>query len=307
MSRRALALAHTPLLSRAGLERAAWLRTDAAALRDGWARALVLRMDDTNQVPINNGVLRLVPGPSIADAPPRDAVLIAVLDDTAASHIWAVRDPTPSGNLTDLRSTGALLGARDAGLCTTAQAVLNWHRHARFCPRCGGATEAVQAGWARRCLACGREDYPRTDPAAICLIHDGADHVLLGRQPVWPQGRYSLLAGFVEAGESAEACVVREVREEIGVTVTDVHYLGSQPWPFPRSLMLGFHARADRAAPVVPDQDEIEDARWFHRDDVRAALTADDDWTTTRPGLPFTAPGSISIARGILQSWAQHE
>ncbi|WP_278314104.1 NAD(+) diphosphatase [Lolliginicoccus levis] len=307
MSRRALALAHTPLLSRAGLERAAWLRADSAALARGWAQALVLRMDEMNQVPIENGALQLAPGPSIAGAPPPGAVLIAVLDTGGAHHIWAVRDSTPSGKRADLRSTGALLDARDAGLCTTAQAVLNWHRHARFCPRCGGATEPVQAGWARRCLGCGREDYPRTDPAAICLVHDGADHVLLARQPVWPPGRYSLLAGFVEAGESAEACVVREVHEEIGVLVDDVHYLGSQPWPFPRSLMLGFHARADRTDAVVPDQDEIEDARWFHRDDVRAALTADDDWTTSRPDLPFTAPGSISIARGILQSWAQHQ
>ncbi|WP_149361227.1 NAD(+) diphosphatase [Lolliginicoccus suaedae] len=307
MSWRALALAHTPLLSRAGLERAAWLRADPVALRDGWSSALVLRMDDTNRVPIDNGALHLQAALSIADAPPAEAVLIAVLDTGGARHIWAVRESSPSGSLADLRSTGALLDARDAGLCTTAQAVLNWHRHARFCPRCGGTTEPVQAGWARRCVSCGREDYPRTDPAAICLVHDGADHVLLGRQPAWPAGRYSLLAGFVEAGESAEACVVREVREEIGVTVDDVHYLGSQPWPFPRSLMLGFHARADRRAPVVPDRDEIEDARWFHRDDVRLALATDDDWTTTRPGLPFTAPGSISIARGILQSWVQHE
>src|SRR6185295_293966 len=111
-----------------------------------------------------------------------------------------------------------------------------------------------------------------TDPAVICLVHDGADRVLLARQPVWAPGRFSVLAGFVEAGESLEACVVREIREEVGVDVSEVSYLGSQAWPFPRSLMIGFHALADPAQPLVPADGEIAEAMWVTRDELRAAL-----------------------------------
>ncbi|GGC66672.1 NAD(+) diphosphatase [Hoyosella rhizosphaerae] len=296
-------LAHTPALSRAELERAAWLRTDAVALNRGWKDAVVLRLDRNNHVRGDGTELVLEPALSYGSLPPEDAVLIAAGAEPDGRHMWAVEAELPLGESTNLRAVGASLGARDAGLLTTAQAVLNWHRHSMFCARCGGRTLSTQAGWARKCVECGLETYPRTDPAAICLVHDGGDRVLLGRQPAWPQGRYSLLAGFVEAGESAESCVRREVREEVGVEVDSVTYLGSQPWPFPRSLMLGFHAVADPGSPIVPEDGEIEDARWFDLSDVQAALSVDDDWRTTRTNLPFTAPGSVSIARGILESW----
>ena len=124
-------------------------------------------------------------------------------------------------------------------------------------------------GCARRS---GHEDYPRTDPAVICLVHDGAERVLLARQPVWPEGRFSVLAGFVEAGESLEACVLREIHEEVGVPVREVSYLGSQAWPFPRSLMVGFQAVADADAPLRPAEGEIAEAMWVTRDELRAAL-----------------------------------
>jgi NAD+ diphosphatase len=136
-------------------------------------------------------------------------------------------------------------------------------------------------------------------------VHDGADRVLLARQPIWPPGRYSVLAGFVEAGESLEACVRREIHEEVGVTVRDVRYLGSQAWPFPRSLMVGFHALADVDQPLVPADGEIEDAIWVTRAELRAAL-ARGDWAgqPEEGGRPLLLPGRVSIARSMLDSWA---
>ncbi len=130
--------------------------------------------------------------------------------------------------------------------------MLNWHDAAGFCPRDGSPTHPAAAGWIRLCEAHGHEEYPRTDPAVICLVHDGADQVLIARQPVWPPGRFSVLAGFVEAGESLEACVARELHEEVGAEVTDIRYLGSQAWPFPRSLMIGFHAARRPVGAAAP-------------------------------------------------------
>ncbi|WP_181783205.1 NAD(+) diphosphatase, partial [Pseudonocardia pini] len=150
------------------------------------------------------------------------------------------------------------------------------------------------------------EEYPRTDPAVICLVHDGADRVLLARQPVWPPGRYSVLAGFVEAGESLEACVAREIGEEVGLDVTDVTYLGSQAWPFPRSLMLGFHARADPDQPLVPADGEIEEARWITRAELRESMARGDWAATPEPGSrTVLLPGRVSIARSMLDAWAE--
>jgi NAD+ diphosphatase len=204
---------------------------------------------------------------------------------------------------------GAALDATGAGLAVTAVAVVGWHRRAPFCPRCGHLSALARAGWARICPKCSLEEFPRTDPAVICLVHDGADHVLLARQPIWPAGRFSVLAGFVEAGESLEACVAREVLEEVGVAVTHIRYLGSQPWPFPRSLMIGFEAVGDRAQPVRPAEGEIAEARWVSRDDVRAAIAAGSWADRTGPvhGHPgeVVLPGEISIAGRMLEAWAR--
>jgi NAD+ diphosphatase len=200
---------------------------------------------------------------------------------------------------------GAVLDATDAGLFTTAMAVLSWHRQAGFCARCGSPVRTVRAGWATHCTGCGREEYPRTDPAVICLVHDGVgvngSQVLLARQPSWPQGRYSVLAGFVEAGESLEDCVVREIGEEAGIQVRDVRYLGNQPWPFPRSLMVGFTAVADPAEPLRPADGEIEEAHWVSRERVKEVLAA--GGTVEGLGLP----GGISIARHMIEAWAAAE
>ena len=166
----------------------------------------------------------------------------------------------------------------------------------------GTPTRPIRAGWARLNPLTGHEEFPRIDPAVICLIHDGADRAVLARQAAWPERMFSLLAGFVEAGESFEVCVAREVREEIGLTVRDVRYLGSQPWPFPRSLMVGFHAIGDPGQEFSFNDGEIAEAAWFTRDEVRAALDAG-DWTSGSTSK-LLLPGSISIAREIIESWA---
>ena len=166
----------------------------------------------------------------------------------------------------------------------------------------GSATKASKGGWARINPVNGHEEFPRIDPAVICLVHDGHDRAVLARQTVWPQRLFSLLAGFVEAGESFESCVVREIAEEIGLTVTDVRYLGSQPWPFPRSLMVGFHAIGDPEQEFSFNDGEIAEAAWFTRAEIREALAAG-DWSSDSPSR-LLLPGSISIAREIIESWA---
>src|SRR5262249_48347826 len=153
-----------------------------------------------------------------------------------------------------------------------AVALANWHARHRFCPNCGHETEVASAGHVRRCPSCGLEHYPRTDPAVIVLVTDADDRALLGHNPAWPPGRVSTLAGLVEPGESAEMAVVREIAEEAGVVLTDVTYLGSQPWPFPWSLMLGFTARAVDPGTTRPDGEEISELRWFTREELADAL-----------------------------------
>ncbi len=164
--------------------------------------------------------------------------------------MWAVRVrrgrriPTPNPG------TGPASGRRDlddvsARLVTTATALLNWHDSARFSAVDGSPTKPIKSGWSRVDPVTGHEEFPRIDPAMICLVHDGHDRAVLARQTAWPERLFSLLAGFVEAGESFETCVMREIAEEVGLDVTDVRYLGSQPWPFPRSVMMGFHAIGD--------------------------------------------------------------
>jgi NAD+ diphosphatase len=299
-----------PVLSRSTVDRQEPLRDDVARQRELWSRALVVRVDRRNRVELDGDSLVLTPALELAPSVVEDALLLGEQDGVAywAVLVDAVADDDDP-RWADLRMCGARLDATSAGLAVTAVAVLGWHRRAPFCPRCGQRSVMARAGWARQCPGCSLEEYPRTDPAVICLVHDGGDHVLLARQPTWPAGRFSVLAGFVEAGESLEACVAREILEEVGVSVHDVRYLGSQPWPFPRSLMIGFAARADRAQPVRPADGEIAEARWVHRDEVRAALAAGSWANRTGPvhgptdGLVL--PGEVSIAGRMLAAWAR--
>lgn len=200
---------------------------------------------------------------------------------------------------------GRIMDDTSSQLVSSASALLNWHDNARFSALDGAPTKPARAGWSRVNPITGHEEFPRIDPAVICLVHDGADRAVLARQAAWPERMFSLLAGFVEAGESFEVCVAREIREEIGLTVRDVRYLGSQQWPFPRSLMVGFHALGDPDEEFSFSDGEIAEAAWFTRDEVRAALAAG-DWSSASESK-LLLPGSISIARVIIESWAACE
>lgn len=300
-------LRNVPLLSRVGADRADTLRTDIDAAIAGWPDARILRVDHRNQVLIAGGSVVLGSATTLGDAPPEQAVFLGRLAD--GRHVWAIRaaleapeDPSLQAEVLDLRRAGPVFDDASAQLVSTATALLNWHDHARFSPVDGAPTKSIKAGWARLNPDNGREEFPRIDPAVICLVHDGHDRAVLARQGVWPERMFSILAGFVEAGESFETCVVREIAEEIGLTVTDVQYLGSQPWPFPRSLMVGFHALGDPEQPFAFNDGEIAEAEWFTRTEIRDALE-NGDWTSTSPSRVLL-PGSISIAREIIESWA---
>lgn len=191
-----------------------------------------------------------------------------------------------------LRDVAVTLGSLDAGLFVEACAVANWHATHTHCPRCGAPTRMEQGGWVRRCSEDGSQHFPRTDPAIIVAITDPQDRILLGRAAAWPGNRYSTLAGFVEPGESLEAAVIREVAEESAVVVRNPQYLGSQPWPFPCSLMLGFCAEADGTEPRA-DGVEMADVRWFTRRELTDAVASGE----------LSIPSSISIARNLIDRW----
>lgn len=291
-------LKDVPLLSRSTIDRAEHVRLDPDALREGWGKAKVLRVDARGKVRVEGSGVVLDAALTVAAEPGAGAVFLGVAE---GAHLWAVREPELDGTLKDLRALG---GVDDftADLLATAYALLNWHDRAVFHGGDGTTTVAARGGWSRL-TETGEEEFPRIDPAVICLVHDGADRVLLARQHTWPATMFSLLAGFVEAGESLEHCVEREVREEVGVDLREIEYLGSQPWPFPRSLMVGFAAVGDPAQELVFSDGEIAEAHWFTRDEVRAALRLG-DWSARAADARLLVPGSISIARTIIESWA---
>lgn len=281
-----------PSLSRSGVDRAAERRDDADWLAAAWQRGSLLVVDEQGRTTVRDEgdgpQLVLVP---CAERSAEPAGWLLGVDAASDVPIWAAAGELPrqlGARPLGLREVGAALDARDSGLLVAAVALANWHATHPLCPRCGSPTEVVQAGWQRVCPADGSSHFPRTDPAVIVLIHDGGDRCLLGRQPQWPPGRYSILAGFVEAGEAAEAAVRREVFEESGVEVTDVVYRASQPWPFPASLMLGFEARAVAGRAHAADR-ELEDVGWFSRDEIRE-------------GAVLLPPPS-SIAHWLITTW----
>ena len=200
----------------------------------------------------------------------------------------------PAGSFRDLREIGPLLPPDEASVLAYARGLLHWHQRHRFCGVCGSPTESAQAGHIRRCTnaACETSHFPRTDPAVIMLIHDGAERCVLGRQKIWPPGMHSTLAGFVETGESLEDAVAREVEEEVGLNLQEIHYHSSQPWPFPSSIMLGFIARADYA-PLRVHPEELESAAWFSREDL---VNSPEDER-------FRLPRIDSIARRLIEDW----
>lgn len=277
------------------LDRADHLRRDPAAVIALRARpdARWLVLDDLKPVLRGDDILWAhrsdVPhdAPSVflgldADGAPRFAC--------AASGADLVSDF--GGRIVDARAAAASLPVGHAAIVAQARALVDWHARHGFCARCGGRTEPRKAGYARQCSACQAEHFPRVDPVVIMLAVKG-DHALIGRQPGFPKRFFSALAGFVEPGESLEEAVARELHEEAGIRVANVRYLASQPWPFPSSLMIAAFALAD-GFEITLDDDELEEARWVTRDEVRAALAGTGEWL---------APPPLAIAHTLLKAW----
>jgi NAD+ diphosphatase len=284
-------------LARGEVDRAAHLRADADWLKSAWAdpatRVVVVAQGQalcelTEQ---HAELVFLAP----AEAPEGVRFLLGVDSDGVA--YFGVAGPLPAHagagvRPAHLREAGPLLTDRDAGLLTHAVALANWHETFTHCPRCGSPTEPFASGHARKCPVDGSEHFPRVDPAMIVLVTDDDDRALLARNALWPERRVSVLAGFVEAGESAEQSVAREVAEETGISVSAVTYLGSQPWPMPQSLMLGFRAAAENTD-IQVDADEIAEANWYSRDELAAAIAAG----------TIRLPPPVSIAHRIIETW----
>ncbi|MGZ0151748.1 NAD(+) diphosphatase [Kribbella sp. WER1] len=287
-------------LSRSVLDRAADRRRDNDWLEKAWAATdtqVVAVAGDQIQVTDDRTALRFVPP---AEAPDGLRVFLGIdrvsgagmtADGRAVFAVLVEGDADES--YAGLREVGGVLDDREAGAAVHVIGLANWHAVNTHCANCGEHTEVIEEGHVRLCPACGTSHFPRTDPAIIVLVTDDQDRALLGRNEKWPEGQYSTLAGFVEPGESLEGAVRREVLEESGVIVgPEVEYAASQPWPLPASLMLGFYAKAS-SFEIEVDGDEISDARWFTREDLRALIESG----------TMRLPGAISISRRLIEGW----
>ncbi|PZO89442.1 MAG: NAD(+) diphosphatase [Sphingomonas sanxanigenens] len=292
-------MTHFPGFTGSTLDRADHLRTDmealAAAMSD-W-RARLLRLDGIDPVLDDLGRLAWA---SLADARDTSELLLLGLDEGRPRFVEFHRDiPEGAARSYAIFRLLDVLPREEAATYAAARSLIDWHVRLRFCPVCGSQDLRLhRAGWGRRCANCGTEHFPRVDPVVIMLAeHDG--RVLVGRQPRYPEGRYSALAGFVEPGESIEEAVARELHEEAGVRVRDVRYIVSQPWPFPSSLMMACVATTDDPSLTI-DTTELEDAFWVDREGVRAAMAHE-------PGAPFLPPPPYAIAHTLFRWWLGEE
>ena len=292
-----------------GLDRAAHLR------RGGVADRAVLAIWRGKVALTADGAPLWLPGDHAIFAEAEEPAVFLGLDDGVPRHArdissWEMSGEAPTGGFLDpsvqvhpampegagfneLRAALTLLGPRNGELLATAKALIGWHARHRFCANCGAPSLPAQGGWQRDCPACGTHHFPRTDPVVIMLVTHGND-LLLGRSHGWPEGMYSLLAGFVEPGETLEAAAAREVLEESGIRLGPVHYHACQPWPFPSSLMIGVVAQAENRD-ITVDRDELDDAIWVAREAVLDTING------THPTLKAARQGAI--ARSMIEDW----
>lgn len=289
------------------LDRAEERRTDQAELARLWAdpSSVVARLSGEHMaviVPAPTGEQGFEPGhiryqspTEVPDTALEQAYFLGYRPDGSAVFGLDVQPPERIQGAATLREVGALLDPIDREVFLTIQGLANWHRRHQRCSMCGEGTEVQRAGWVRKCPHDGSEHFPRTDPAVIVLVRDPDDRALLGRRAIWAPQWFSTLAGFVEPGESAEMAVVREVGEEASVIVdpSSIVGIGSQAWPFPSSLMLGFHATATSGADPTPDGDEIGEAQWFSRERLFELCSSGD----------VQIPSNVSIARRLIEAW----
>jgi len=287
------------------IDRAGELRTNQSTLDSLWQKAKIIQIADGRIAAIEEK-LTFHSSSAISDIAATGKFtegsryfLGLDLADRTPYFAWDtqwvgdVDDEVKSDGFTTLREVGAQLSPQQFELALHATALSNWHRAHPRCPRCGGATRVDLGGAARFCDADQSQHHPRTDSAVIVLIKDCADRILLGHQPVWPEGRFSTFAGFLEPGETFEQCVAREVFEESNITVSEIKYLGSQPWPFPASIMIAFEAVTDNPEAAKGDGEEITEVKWFSRAELKAAA-ADGS---------LLLPPSISVARKMIEGW----
>jgi len=278
------------------LDRADALRDDADALARLWPAARVMLLDDEGRALAEADGTLFAPDGRTLGGGPGASLFLGLKDGVAWFAAHARHHAVQAPSRLDLRRAAAAWPAFESGVFAMARALLHWQSSTGFCSACGGAITFRRAGYIAHCTHCGKDHYPRVDPAVIVAVSDGA-RLLLGRQAAWPPRRYSVIAGFVEPGETLEQTVAREVLEETQVRVRDCRYLGAQPWPFPGALMLGFCAHAEPDPPQVDG--ELEDARWFAFDEIDAALARGD--ASEGDGLLLSP--SISIARALIEHW----
>ena len=287
------------------INRAGELRTNQATLDTLWQSAKILHIAD-GRIAARDETLHFLSAGEVAENSAsgkfaegaRYFLGLDLIDGTAyfawdTHWVGEVSDEVKSTGFTTLREVGAQLSPIEFELALHATAISNWHRAHPRCPRCGGPTRIDLGGAARFCDADQSQHHPRTDSAVIVLIKDRDDRILLGHQPVWPEGRFSTFAGFLEPGETFEQCVAREVFEETGVTVSDITYLGSQPWPFPASIMIAFEAVTDNPDVAKGDGEEITEVKWFSRAELKSAASDGS----------LLLPPTISVARKMIEGW----
>lgn len=249
--------------------------------------AKLLKLDDRSRFTTNVGGSKLRMTKPFVDYDSQRHRLLGLLNGAPVFAVEALTE----GEVHDFREVGFQLTDNERDIAAAAAAVCNWHRSEGFCARCGGETTVINGGFARHCAACDEDHFPRTDPAVIVSVLDDADRLLLGGQPSWGN-RVSVLAGFVEVGESLEQTIHREIGEEADIALAETRYFGSQPWPFPRSLMIGYFARAASTA-ICVDADELEHAAWMTREEVRRGVE----------GEQLSLPGASSIASRMIAAW----